>query len=532
MEKINKWIERIQLPIFLLTVLMACGSPEKQHAGDHLSDSVAVLAGEQLSRKYCQSCHLYPEPRSLDKYTWERSVLPLMGRLFGIYEESVPRSEVIKGALNPKLVTELQLFPEQQTISDEEWKKIVAYYISQAPDSADFSQPNVFSSVPIDDFEVLRPYKGEDVLATTLIKADLDQSLIYIGGSKGALGFLNIYDNHFDLIDEIKLPSPPTTINIGENHLAITLAGSLRLAASNNQFGELIYLFRNSGEEKYSSYRKFLSQLSRPVQAIFEDFKGKGFEDILVAEFGYYTGSLTLYEHSASNRDLFKRTVLANRPGAIRVEVADMNEDGHKDIVALFAQGDEKISIFYGDGEGGFREETVLRFEPTYGSVYFELVDLNKDGFLDILYANGDNGDYPPVLKDYHGIRIFENDGENNFRQAYFFPMHGVVKASAADFDLDGALDIFAISYFPDPHAGNRSDLVLLHNEGDNSFQPKILQEEIPVRWITFDIADLDGDGYQDVLLGSMGSFQSVSFPKQNKPDPRSSLILLKSRQK
>src|SRR5690606_16637278 len=278
-------------------------------------------------------------------------------------------------------------------------------------------------------------------------------------------------------------------------------------------------LFRNSGEEKYSSYRKFLYQLSRPVRAIFEDFKGKGFEDILVAEFGYYTGSLTLYEHSASNRDLFKRTVLANRPGAIRVEVADMNEDGHKDIVALFAQGDEKISIFYGDGEGGFREETVLRFEPTYGSVYFELVDLNGDGFLDILYANGDNGDYPPVLKDYHGIRIFENDGRNNFNEVYFFPMFGAFKSSAVDFDLDGDLDIIGISHFPDFQSGQRQDLVYLENKGNYSFSAKHLDRNIPARWITFDIADLDGDGFQDIVLGSLGIYKKEADGNENSQD-------------
>lgn len=518
--------------IFFSAMLFACGSPEKQHDDRQLSQQEAGLSGEQLSRKYCQSCHLYPEPNTLDKYTWERSVLPLMGRLFGIYEENVPRSEIIKGALNPKLVNELQLFPEQQLISDEEWEKLRDYYISHAPDSAEFSRPNAFASVPMDEFEVLKPYKGEDVLATTIMKVDEDQSLTYIGGSKGALGFLNIYDKHFDLIDEIKLPSPPTAIKVGENHLALTLAGSLRLVPSNNQFGELIFLFRNPGEEKYSSFQKFLSQLSRPVQTYFEDFEGKGFDDILVAEFGYYTGALTLYKNSADNRNLYKRTVLANRSGAIRVEVRDMNQDGYKDIVALFAQGDEKISIFYGDGKGAFREETILRFEPTYGSVYFELVDMNKDGFIDILYANGDNGDYPPVLKDYHGIRIFENDGENNFSQTYFFAMHGVVKASAADFDVDGKLDIFAISNFPDPQAGIRSDLVLLNNKGNHTFQPKILKEEIPVRWITFDIADLDGDGYEDVLLGSMGSYHSPDFQNNTKLDPRNSLVWLRNNRK
>lgn len=46
---------------------------------------------------------LNPEPGTLDKHTWEHSVLPLMGRLFGIYEENIPPpGEIIAGAINKK----------------------------------------------------------------------------------------------------------------------------------------------------------------------------------------------------------------------------------------------------------------------------------------------------------------------------------------------------------------------------------------------------------------------------------------------
>ena len=66
---------------------------------------------------------MYPEPSTLDRYTWERSVLPLTGRLFGIYEDNITRREIIDGAINPGLVDEQNIFPEEQLISDEEWSK-------------------------------------------------------------------------------------------------------------------------------------------------------------------------------------------------------------------------------------------------------------------------------------------------------------------------------------------------------------------------------------------------------------------------
>ncbi len=89
--------------------------------------------------------------------------------------------------------------------------------------------------------------------------------------------------------------------------------------------------------------------------------------------------------------------------------------------MVLFAQADEGISIFYQE-ENGFQEKRVLRFPSIYGSNDFELLDFNGDGYKDIILSNGDNGDKSNVLKPYHGIRIFLNDGTYNFSEKYFFP--------------------------------------------------------------------------------------------------------------
>lgn len=206
-----------------------------------------------------------------------------------------------------------------------------------------------------------------------------------------------------------------------------------------------------------------------------------------------------------------------------------MNDDGYKDIITLFGQGDEGLSIFYSNGEGGFNEERVLRFGPSYGSVYFELVDFNNDAFLDILYCNGDNGDYPPILKDYNGIRIFENDGSNNFKQVYFHPMHGAYKCSAADFKGNGRLDIVAIAYFSDFEAKQRQDFVFLKNRGDYFFDPYVLPDEVsPARWVTFDIGDVDGDGFKDILLGASRVAQ-FSSGQHERSSQNGTLLLLKN---
>jgi hypothetical protein len=503
--------------------------PEKQIIKDeHTAQSETPLSGKELSRKHCQSCHLYPEPSLLDKQTWERSVLPLMGRLFGIYEREVPRSEILKGAIDQPLVKRLNIFPEKQIIDDKTWKMIRDYYVTASPESLpSIKSPDNFP--PLERFEIAIAHKAQSAPGTTLLKIDPLTSAIYVGESKGKAGELTILNSEFEVTQTIKLPAPPVDVNLNSDHLDVTLVGSLVLAPSNNSLGRLLRILRNPGEEKYSSFRSFMDGLKRPLQTVFEDINGDGHDDILIAEFGYYTGSLTLYE-SVGGKGSFRKKVLKNVPGAIKLSVTDMNRDGRKDIVALFAQGDESISIFYNNEHGMFREERVLRFSPSNGSVYFELADFNNDGHPDILYCNGDNGDYPPVLKDYHGIHIFQNQGNNNFERVYFFAMNGAYKSSAADFDNDGDLDIIGISHFPDFNASPRQDFVYLENLGDYSFSTQYLVGDLPVRWITFDIHDIDHDGFKDVLLGAFGTYKT----RQNKTKPaasvaRPSLLYLKN---
>lgn len=510
-------------------LFFSCGtSHDNADINTEFDQQDAIMSGALLSKKYCQSCHLYPEPTILDRDTWDRSVLPLMGRRLGIYEDIVPRERILEGAINKKAVLEQNIFPSRQLISDASWTKIQNFYLSGAPKTLPSIERTDSEFIPLKLFELVVPTVGEQALTTTLVKIDPKTSQVYLGGQQGKIGLIRILNNQMELIQEIKLPTAPTDIAIGEDKLAVTLAGSLRLAPANNSFGELIYLLRNPGETHYSSFRKFLSQLNRPVQTVFEDMDENGFEDIIIAEFGYYTGALNLYVNTGDLMNLYQKSILNNTPGAISIQVQDMNGDGHKDLVVLFAQGDEHISIFFNNGKGGYKEETVLRFNPSYGSVFFKLVDMNKDGFPDILYCNGDNGDYPSILKNYHGIRIYENDGKNNFEQVFFYPMYGTFKCGTDDFDQDGDLDIVGISYFPDFRAEPREDLVYLKNEGENSFSPHMIKNDLGARWVTFDIGDIDEDGFPDIVLGSSGVYgEGVNTTKIDKSAP--SLVVLKN---
>ena len=184
-----------------------------------------------------------------------------------------------------------------------------------------------------------------------------------------------------------------------------------------------------------------------------------------------------------------------------------MTGDGARDIVALFAQGDERIVLFENDGRGHFsgdRQRILARFPPVYGSMYFSMHDFNGDGKIDILYVNGDNFDYSRVLKPYHGVRILENDGKNNFQERYFFPVYGAARAEVADFNNDGRLDILITSNFADFDKHPERGIIFLENTGRYQFRPYAFSIASANQWNLMATADLNKDGWLDVIIGAM----------------------------
>ena len=160
------------------------------------------------------------------------------------------------------------------------------------------------------------------------------------------------------------------------------------------------------------------------------------------------------------------------------------------------------------------------------------LVDFDGDGAMDVLTANGDNADYTPFAKRYHGVRVYLNDGENHFVEAVFYPLNGAYKALPVDFDADGDLDIAAISFFPDYEKAPEESFVYLENEGDMAFVAWTFLAATDARWLTMDAGDIDGDGDEDIVLGAFVRGASNVPPALEKRWQREATSLLILRNK
>ncbi|MET2984460.1 FG-GAP repeat domain-containing protein [Aureibaculum conchae] len=462
-------------------------APLKGESFIYFNNSQAT--GEELAKAYCQMCHLYPEPSLLDKKTWNDKVLPDMGKRLGIRPNGIDPYKGLDSMI-AKEAKEFNIYPETPLITETDWNKIVNFYIENAPKEL----PPIKKTVESVDSKFTPSYItiGDKKLPlVTLLKWNENTSELYIGDATD----LYVLKNNKTLTARYKLNSPASHIEFDDE--LSTLLLTIGLVMPNDRFlGKLNVLDPVKKDHVIN-----LEKLKRPVHVAVSDLNKDGKKDAVISNFGHRDGSLSWYD----GFDNSKEHVLKNLPGTRKAEIKDMNGDNKPDVIAMMTQAYEQIIIFYNLGDGKFEEKPVLSFNPAHGLSYFETVDFNNDGHLDLLVSNGDNRDLSVIDKPYHGVRIYLNDGLNNFEEAYFYPMYDCNKVMARDFDNDGDLDIVA-SAFWSQYTENRNlkeSFVYLNNTGNLNFIPSYLPGVAHGKWLTMDVGDFNNDNLLDVMLGA-----------------------------
>jgi hypothetical protein len=282
-----------------------------------------------------------------------------------------------------------------------------------------------------------------------------------------------------------------------------------RFVATNDRVGSVVWL-RGSADGTFTAHT-LLKDVGRVADVQAGDFRGVGKLDLVVAAFGWHeTGEVLYLENHTTDwsHPEFVPRVLDNRTGAINVAVGDLNGDGRPDIVALISQEHETIVAFLNEGKGRFRKETVYTApHPAYGSSGIQLVDLDGDGRLDVLYTNGDILDPPYLLKPYHSIQWLRNRGQFPFEHHPIAAMYGAMRAVAADLRGVGRKDIVAVSFLPPELFPQRQKLhlesaLLLEQTERGHFERHAL-ETVTCDHFTCALGDLEGKGKIDLVTGS-----------------------------
>jgi len=194
-----------------------------------------------------------------------------------------------------------------------------------------------------------------------------------------------------------------------------------------------------------------------------------------------------------SNSIPFSLVRLATASHPTMPTTLDVNKDGNLDIVV--ANGSGSVSVYLGDGKGRFAQAQGSPFPAGENCADVAAGDFNNDGNLDVALAN-------------HGVKavtILLGNGKGQFSFAPGSPInvasnphpHGI---AVGDFDHDGKLDVATDSW-----AENR--VLVLFGKGDGTFRPPGVKFDVgKMPYQRLRSADLNDDGNSDIITSNFES--------------------------
>ncbi len=443
-----------------------------------------------LQEKYCGGCHQTPAPALLPRRAWS-TVLNLMGLYLGRDDTGLLKQLDNASGTGP---VNRSLLPAQSLIGKDDWRKLVDYYLQNSPAGPLRQQDKPSRREGLKLFRSWPPAYNPPDAAISLVAIDEKNKVIHIGDSRHQK--LSSLRPDGKVLRAGLVSGFPVGIRVRNDGFFLTLAGSL--SPSNEKHGSVLF-YRRQGQrfERVT----LLQRLYRTTHTSFADVNQDGQEDIVVCGAGFHVGSFSWFEKTTGG---YTEHVLMDRAGAVHAHVRDWNGDGRPDLMVLMAGGREGLYIFKSKSDGSLERYAVVEKHPAFGYTHFAVGDIDGDGKVDVVTANGDNGNLSESpLRGYHGIRVLEHQGMTKFREAYFYPMYGASRVVTADFDGDGDIDIAAIAFFPDFSDSKPETFVYLENLGKYRFQPHTLAATYRGRWFSLDAGDMDGDGDVDIVLGA-----------------------------
>jgi hypothetical protein len=201
------------------------------------------------------------------------------------------------------------------------------------------------------------------------------------------------------------------------------------------------------------------------------------------------------------------------------VKTVDVNKDGNIDILA--ANGDSgNVSVYLGDGKGGFSQAGGSPFPAGQEPSDIAVANFNGDDNLDIAVSN-------------HGVRtvtVLLGNGKGQFSLAPGSPFnvesrphpHGI---AIADFNGDRKPDVAVDSW-------GENKVLVIFGKGDGTFQtPGMKFETGKMPYHRLRSADMNADGNADIITSNFeaasvsvlfgdgrGDFRRKDFPTP--PDP------------
>ncbi|MCJ8052548.1 FG-GAP-like repeat-containing protein [Shinella curvata] len=287
--------------------------------------------------------------------------------------------------------------------------------------------------------------------------------------------------------------------SIGTNAVDVAIAdidgdGALDLVVSNLGSTAKLLVLTGTGTGSFSTTTNLNVTAGDPSMGFVRvaDMNGDGHLDVVYDSYYDYSVRVLLSDGAGVFSQPGLAVSFGSRP--MSMTTGDVNGDGRTDAVTTSQNG--VITVLLGDGQGGFQSVTTNASISSRAPGSVTLADMNGDGKLDIVTS----GNAPP----FGSVSVLLGDGAGGFSAATYYSMGSRLTGTVtvADVNGDGKLDALTTNI------GTSTISVLLGN-GNGGFT-SATDISVGANPASLAVADLNGDGKLDLVTANANA-NSVS---------------------
>jgi hypothetical protein len=314
---------------------------------------------------------------------------------------------------------------------------------------------------------------------------------IYFNDGDGNFGRTKKYNCNYFLTN-----NPPTVTDINND-------GWLDLLFAANVDYSLIVMLNNGDGNFTDPYPAGTIYNPQPFDSPqIADIDNDGFKDVFVTSVNYggTTSSTSFIFLKNKGNGTFNEPVIYKTTSVFsQVTLIDVDNDGFIDVLCNNPDSNN-ISIFYNNKDGTFNEP--VNYDTGSYPSKITPTDINKDGWIDLLVTNMDS----------KNLSIFLNKGNGTFKNPVtYITGERPRPIVASDLNNDGWIDMI-VSCNPLKFDGTRTDDIKIYlNKGDGTFAESVTYGKGDMFVPLPEIVDIDNDGWLDIIQSNLGGINSVN---------------------